>query len=196
MDYTVSICERLEIKEFVEQWHYSKSINGVISDYCFKLLDKGKLIGAMIFGRMAMANQWKKYAKQPTEVIELRRLCCIDDTKKNTESYFISKCIKWLRMNTKIKIIVSYADPFYSHSGIIYKASSFDYLGQSNPGKFIMYNGKKYHDKTIRTKYKGKLKPYAERIKQALDVGDAKYINVEGKHIYIKHIRKKRHRKE
>ena len=44
---------------------------------------------------------------------------------------------------------------------------------------------KKYHDKTIRTKYNGKLKPFAKKIKKALEIGDANYIKTKGKHIYL-----------
>ena len=87
--YKIKPCDRKEIKEFVETWHYSKNINGVISDYCFKLLDKNKIIGAMIYGEIAMANVWKKYVQDKKHLTELRRLCCIDNTPKNTESYFI-----------------------------------------------------------------------------------------------------------
>ena len=42
-NYTVELCHRNEIKNFIETWHYSKNINGLKSDYCFKLLD-GKTI--------------------------------------------------------------------------------------------------------------------------------------------------------
>ena len=87
--YLVKCCHRKEITTFIETWHYSKNINGVISDYTFKLIDKDQIIGAMIYGRIAMANVWKKYVNSRNELIELRRLCCIDDTPKNTESYFI-----------------------------------------------------------------------------------------------------------
>jgi len=52
-------------------------------------------------------------------------------------------------------------------------------------GRVIMYQGKRYHDKTIRTKYKGELKPFAKRIKEALVTGEAKYVKTKGKHIYI-----------
>ena len=75
-----------------------------MSDYCFKLLRGDELIGAMIYGRLAMANQWKKYSDKIDDVIELRRLCCIDDTPCNTESYFIGRTLRWLKQNTKIKV--------------------------------------------------------------------------------------------
>lgn len=184
MNYLVVSCERNEIRDFIEKWHYSNSINGLMSDYCFKLLDGEQLIGGAIFGRMAMAGAWKKYADREGDVVELRRLCCIDDTPKNTESYFIGKMLKWLKQNTNIKLVVSYADPEYGHIGIIYKASNFKLVGKTSAGKVIMWNGKKYHDKCIRTKYKGKLKPFAERVKMALENGEATYKKTAGKNIY------------
>ena len=155
-----------------------------MSDYCFKLMDGERLIGDMIYGRFAMANVWKKYGDSPEEVIELRRLCCIDDTPKNTESYFIGKTLRWLKKNTAIKTVISYADPEYGHEGIIYQASNFRKTGKTSVGRVIMFNGKKYHDKAIRTKYKGKLKPFAVKLRDALDSGEAYYKRTEGKSIY------------
>lgn len=184
-DFEVVLCERSEIRDFIEEHHYSHNINGLMSDYCFKLLRDGTIIGAMIYGRLAMANVWKKYGDSKDEVIELRRLVCIDDTPKNTESYFIGQTLKWLIKNTEVKTIVSYADPEYGHEGVIYKATNFTHVGMTSKGRVIMYKGKKYHDKTIRTKYKGKLKPFAKEIKQALEDGEAYYKSTRGKYIYV-----------
>lgn len=184
IDFTVSVISRKEVQQIIEKWHYSHSINGIISDYCFGLFDKNKLIGGMIFGRMAMRNQWKKYVDDPKVIIELRRLACIDDTPKNTESYFIGKCLKWLRKNTQIKTIMSYADSNYNHTGIVYRASNFKFIGMTAKGRVIIYNGKKYHDKAIRTKYKGVLKPFAKKLKEALEDGSAHYRLQASKYIY------------
>ncbi len=178
-------CERKEIKDFIEKWHYSKNINGLICDYCFKLTYNGKLIGAMIYGRIAMLGVWKKYVNNEKDLTELRRLCCIDKTPKNTESYFIGKTIRWIRDNTRIKLILSYADKTYGHVGIIYQASNFSLVGETAVGKVILYKGKKYHDKTIRTKYKGKLKPFALKIKEALEIGKARYIKTKPKTLIL-----------
>lgn len=184
-DFNVLVCDRKDIKQFIEKWHYSKSINGIMSSYCFKLMNNDEIIGGMIFGKLGMANAWKKYSKNAEDVIELRRLCCIDDTPKNTESFFIGACLRWLKKNTKLKIVVSYADPEYGHSGIIYQASNFVLVGKTSAGKVIFWNGKKYHDKAIRTKYKGELKPFAKRLKNAIESGEAYYSKTTGKNIYI-----------
>lgn len=188
-NYKVELCSRNEVSDFIEKWHYSQNVNGLISDYCFKLLDGDEIIGAMMYGRIAMAGVWKKYVDAESDIIELRRLCCIDETPKNTESYFIGHTLRWLKANTKIKRVISYADTTYGHEGTIYKASNFKHIGMTASGRVIMYNGKRYHDKTIRTKYKGALKPFAKRIKEALDSGAARYINTKGKHIYIYDLR-------
>jgi hypothetical protein len=184
-EFTVSICNRDEIRDFIENWHYSKSINGVKSDYCFKLIHGNKIIGACIYGKLAMANVWKKYVDDENDLLELRRLCCIDDTPKNTESYFIGHTLRWLKKNTDVKKILSYADLTYGHEGIIYKATNFKFLGQTKTCKMIKYNGRLYHDKTIRTKYKGELKPFAARIKEALLNQEAYYIKTKPKNIYL-----------
>ena len=67
----------------------------------------------------------------------------------------------------------------------MYKASNFILEGKTAAGKVIFYQGKKYHDKAIRTKYKGKLKPFAEKIKKALEDGEANYKKTAGKNIYV-----------
>ena len=142
-----------------------------------------------------MASQWKKYGKNEDEVTELRRLVCIDDTPPNTESFFIGKCLRWLKNNTSINVVVSYADPEYGHHGVIYKASNFQLVGKSAKGKVIWWNGKKYHDKCIRTTYNGKLKPFAQRVKDALEKGEAHYSPTQGKNIFVFHIKRKTYKK-
>ena len=183
--FMVKKVDRSDIRAFIEKHHYSKSINGCIADYCYALYNGDEMIGAMFFGRMAMANQWKRFSDKENEVIELRRLCCIDDTPKNTESFFIGKSLKLLRKEWGRKIVVSYADKEYGHEGTIYKASNFKMVGEIKGAKVILYKGKKYHDKTIRTTYKGKLKPFALEIKNALLSGEAIYKKTQGKYTYV-----------
>lgn len=184
-DWTVKRVERAEVRDFIEEWHYSASINGCIADYCYVLLKPcGEIAGAMFFGRMAMANQWKRFSENESEVIELRRLCCIDDTPKNAESFFIGRSLKLLKQDWGKGVVVSYADKEYGHTGVIYKASNFKMIGEIKGARVIIWGEKRYHDKTIRTKYKGELKPFAKRVKAALESGEAYYKNTAGKYTY------------
>ena len=63
-------------------------------------------------------------------------------------------------------------------------------IGKTAVGKVIIHEGKKYHDKAIRTKYKGELKPFAKRLKKALEDGQAYYSVTQGKNIYIYKLKK------
>ena len=194
--YEVRLTTIQEIRSFVEEWHYSGSVNGLRVSFCFGLYDDGVLIGGMIYGGLAMAGAWKKYGEREDEVIELRRLCCVDATPKNTESYFIGQTLRWMKKNTDIKVIVSYADAHYGHGGTIYKATNFEHVGMTSKGRVIVWGDRQYHDKTIRTYYTNKagvkdLKPFAKKVKCALDCGEAEYQERPPKHIYLMTLRKK-----
>jgi hypothetical protein len=155
-------------------------------------MDGDTMVGAMIYGGLGMANCWKKYADSIDDIIELRRLCCIDDTPKNTESYFIGRTLKWLIKNTNVKKVISYADNTYGHKGVIYQASNFEHLGQTSKGRVIVHEGKRHHDKAIRAKYKGELKPFAKKLREALESGEAHYEQTLGKEIYLYDLEKRR----
>ena len=182
-------------RPMIQDWHYSGSVNGIKTSFCFGLYCNQSLIGAMVYGVPAMANAWKPYAQNEAEVLELRRLACIDRTPKNTESFFIGRTLRWLKQNTDFKVIVSYADAFHGHSGTIYKASNFRYVGKTAKSKVILdKDGRTFHDKAIRTTYinrEGKkiLKPFAKSLKDRLLKGLAKYIDTPGKHIFVRQLR-------
>ena len=61
----------------------------------------------------------------PEMVIELNRLWVDDQEPKNSESWFIAKCLKLLPP----RIVVSYADTAQGHAGVIYQAANFNYAG-------------------------------------------------------------------
>ena len=113
-DFTVELVQRNAVVGFIEKHHYSHNINGVQSYYHFGLYREGKfglpeMIGAMLYAMPSMPSTAKKYNPiNPTKCFELRRLVCIDDTPKNTESYFIGQTFKWLKKN-KIKDLENYS---------------------------------------------------------------------------------------
>jgi hypothetical protein len=188
--FTVDQVKFKTIRDFIEKWHYSKTVKGLHCTLYFGMFSEGNLIGAMMYGKLAMPGVSKKYVDNEDELIELRRLCCIDKTPRNTESYFVGKTIKWIKRNTKIKKIISYADPHYGHQGIIYKASNFEYLGITSPGRFIVdKDGCRKHDKTIRNSdvINGVrvFRKHALELKEQLEKGEARYIVTPGKHIYM-----------
>ena len=202
-DFKVELVDRKVIQSFVHRWHYSHDTNGIQQKQCFALFDGMKMIGAMIYAIPSMKSTAAKYnPDNPDKCWELRRLCCIDDTPTNTESYFIGQTLRWLRQNTDIEVIVSYADLEQGHEGIIYKASNFHYIGQSGGSSVLMVDGKKYHNRSMNQK----IKPYGRELKRRWDNKeghkwwDSKeenmyYVDTKPKNIYVYYLSKKAKKK-
>ena len=199
-DFTVEPVERKVISSFIEKNHYTHNVNGISHKQCFALYSPDgkfglpRMIGAIRYGNPSMSNTAKKYSpNNPDRCWELRRLYCIDDTPKNTESYFISRTLKWLKQNTDIEVVVSYSDLQQGHEGVVYKASNFISMGQTPMGLALMVDGKQYHDRTIRNP-----KPYARTIKRRWEAkqsgkkDDDIYLQkTKPKNIYVYYLNKK-----
>jgi len=86
-------------------------------------------------------------------LFELSRLCIHPDTQKeeyNITSWFVSRCIKQLRKDTKVRAIISYADSDY-HEGTIYRACNFQYCGLTDAKKdFYFADGTKHSRGKVR----------------------------------------------
>ena len=198
-NFTVEEIPRKSIVQFIEKHHYSHNVNGVQSLYHFGLYGEGnfglpKMIGAMMYAIPSMPATAAKYNPiNPSRCMELRRLCCIDDTPKNTESYFIGKTLRWLKQNTDIEVVVSFADQHYGHAGTIYKASNFDYLGETAPGQVLMVDGREMHSRSLNQKDR----PYGRELKRRYDEGDPNifFKKRKPKHIYTYYLNKKIKRK-
>lgn len=189
--YVFSICPRIEIKDFLETYHYLHNMNGVDARYSFKITKNGKLVGAIVFGRLAMASVWKKYVNDPYDILELRRLCILDEEPQNVGTWFVAQSIRFLKHNTQVQKLIAYADTTMGHEGTVYKAGNWKYVGHTKGDRHIVYDSKRYHDKTIRTYHNGQLKPFAKKIKQALEDGTAHYKKGKPKNTFIYEINRK-----
>lgn len=82
---------------------------------------------------------------------ELARLWIDDDVPRNAETWFISKCVKWIVNNRPdVHCLVSYADPSVGHQGTIYKAANWQADGRTDEGRksprcdYVDVSGKRY----------------------------------------------------
>ena len=194
-DYTVEVVPRMAIQEFIHKHHYSHNTNGIQGLECFALFAPGnfgipKMVGAMMYAIPSMPNTAKAYNPiNPDRCVELRRLVCIDDTPKNTESYFISQCHKWIKQNTNIEVIVSFADLEEGHEGIIYKASNFHFYGQTGGGTKLMVDGVLRHNRSLNQSKR----TFGRTLKRRYLAGDKDVyqVKVKPKNIYVYYLNKK-----
>jgi hypothetical protein len=187
-DLEIAPCGYAEVRAFIEQHHYSHNTNGVKVRQCFAVTHGGRLAGAVLFGALS-TTAWKRFADAESKVLELRRLVLLDEAERNSESRVVGRCLRWVKQNLpEVEIVVSYADPAHGHSGTIYRASNFKYLGETAADKGFtdVETGKTYHSRALRTKdAKGKLKPFAQRLQEKQQKGLLEVTALPGKHCYV-----------
>jgi len=128
--------------EILLKYHYLKDISkGFKSGYNYGLFRAGELLGTIIFTGFPVPELAKGMLglerDQQEGLFELSRLCIhpdIQKTEHNITSWFVSRCVRALRKQTKVRVILSYADSDF-HEGTIYKACNFTYYGLSDAKK-------------------------------------------------------------
>lgn len=146
-DYIVKRIAAKEAKEYIHKYHYSHGSHHSPSP-CYGLFDGENLIGCLMFAtpcseRVRASIFGQEYVNR---VIELHRLHILDITPRNTESWFISRCLKKLHEDKpNIWAVVSFSDSTEGHNGTIYKATNALYYGKSIPVMFYLDDEGRLH---------------------------------------------------
>jgi len=141
-DFKIKAISKHEAGTILLRYHYLKDISkGFKSGYNYGLFEKDCLVGVIIFTGFPVPELSKGMLglgrTEQQGLFELSRLCLDPITQKkehNLASWFVSRSIKQLKIDTEVKVILSYADSEF-HDGTVYKACNFDYYGLSAPKK-------------------------------------------------------------
>jgi len=153
-DFYLEKISKKEAEELLLKYHYLKDFSksfksgynyGLFRKNDFSPLKIGGLLGACIFTGIPVPEIAKgAFGLERNEqegLFELSRLCIHPDTQLteyNITSWFVSRAIKQLRKDTKVKAIISYADDDF-HTGTIYRACNFIYCGLTESKKDFYY---------------------------------------------------------
>lgn len=129
-DLDVRHIDKEDAKAIVLPNHYSGTWNTAFGLINFGVFDGDELCGAAVFGHLMNPASAASIADLPPKsIIELNRLWIDDRLGKNTETAMLSRCFKWLKANTRVELIQSFADGRLG-VGTIYKAANFGYYGR------------------------------------------------------------------
>lgn len=142
-DYTIKIIDKKSCSSLLEPYHYLSNISkGFKSGVNYGLYSKDEvLVGVAIFTGFPVPELVKGCYGLPRNeqegFYELSRLVLhpfFQKTEHNLASWFLSRAMRLLRRNYKVRAILSYADEGF-HEGIVYKASNFKYYGLTDKKK-------------------------------------------------------------
>ena len=136
-------------KYFVERKHYSKSIP--FFSYGFALVENDLIEGVTVFSPPLKAIEKYAFNSLDIKIYELSRLVIQSETR-NAGSYLVSQSLKML---DRPCAVISYADKYWNHCGIIYQSTNWFYTGANKShDNLYLVDGKYLHTKTIIDKYK------------------------------------------
>jgi len=130
--------------------HYSHAAPASLINLGFYI--KGELSTVIMYsiGANFRAAASVMEGAEQRDMCELVRLFSYDWAPKNIESYCIGQSFKWIKENTEVQFLLSYADFNQDHVGIIYQATNWLYTGLGALGqKQILIGGKPMHKKSI-----------------------------------------------
>ena len=137
--------------EFVSTRHYSAVMPKLTKHYlgCF-LSDE--LVGVITFGWGTRPKHTiqKLFPQLDTkDYFEIGKMCMDDKMPRNSESQLLSLSIKWLKENTKIKYLFTWADGLVGKPGYVYQSANFLYGGFSITDTYVTEQGEKVHPRTM-----------------------------------------------
>jgi len=150
-DLTIYKIDESQAALFYSIFHYSCSIRkGAIT---FGVYYQDALVACISYTYPIRNEVSRQLGYSPGEVLEISRLARATNLQcKNLISWFIARTKKLLPIN--VKVLVSFSDSTYGHTGITYKACGFDLDG--SVGKNYHYESAtgRYHKRTIWDKSK------------------------------------------
>lgn len=156
-------CSFYHIKPIFEKYHYKGGHMGGGITVCLGALFRGEYVAGVVVGK---PRHDSKYSADG-ECVEIRRMACLDELPKNTESWLLSQTLKWLKKNTMVVRVISYSDKSVGHIGTIYKAANFVLIGETSASKHVFWKGKRYHPRSLTID-----RPYSYEMRAGLKTGE------------------------
>ena len=137
-------------KDFLEKYHYTNKMGNNSVRIGYYIDDE--LIAVLVYGQIVRNETATRLNYKSNEVLELSRFAihpCYQ--QKNLASYLISRSIGLIKAKCpNVKLLVSFADTTFNHSGVIYKASNWTFDGIVKPSYWYLdKDGYVMHKKTL-----------------------------------------------
>ena len=142
-----------EIASLLLERHYLRTVPAGIR-HCFGVYLDAELHGAVVLTSGGRHTRRIVYAADRDRTLTLARLWLSDDLPANSESRVLGIVLRQLRRATDYKVVVTHADPAVGHTGTIYRASGWLFLGEAEPGRYLLLaDGKLHHTRTVVSRF-------------------------------------------
>jgi hypothetical protein len=140
-------------RRLLEREHYLHSLPGG-TRLAFGVFLGCRLLGALTLGVGPLNAYSLVEGATPDDCLTLARLWLSDELPQNSESRFLGVVLRGLKRHSRLKFLISYADPAQGHLGIIYQATGWLYTGLSEAmSLYDVGDGKARHSRSLSHAY-------------------------------------------
>lgn len=179
-DYEVRTIPLREGRAFIIEHHYSKGCSNT-AVYVHGLFRKGEdtLLGVAQWLPPTRVAAESVNRENWTRVLALSRLAVRPDVPKNGASFLMARSIRLIEKDQKWLSLVTYADDFMGHTGQIYRATNWEYVGHMKGSpRWEDVNGRQVARKAT----------ISRKNMEMLELG-YRMVGTFGKHKFVKHLR-------
>jgi len=127
--------------KMLKMWHYLGPVYGIKFAY-------GHTEGCLVFTNLRARKLEEKLRQIDLKPIELARMCGMPGHTWAMSS-LMSKSIKLLKKDSDTNIIITYADPFAKHDGMVYKANNWIFDCDSSSELVIYLDNRRISRRTL-----------------------------------------------
>lgn len=135
-DYEVRVTSLSVAREMVEKYHYAKGGSNT-AVYVHGLYHKENLFDCLGVAWWIPPTKSCAINTYPDgdwqKVLSLSRLVVSPEVPQNGASFLLGQSLKLIRSDRRFECLVTYADEMQGHTGAIYKATNWEYLGLTKP---------------------------------------------------------------
>ena len=137
-----------------ENWHYSGCLPSSLQKrVAVGAWENKKFVGVVVFGHGANPQIGSPYELTINECVELTRIA-LKPNHISPVSRIVRLALKFIKESQpKLRLIVSYADQAQGHHGGVYQAGNWIYVGSMKGVPSLLYKGKVWHAKALRTSF-------------------------------------------
>jgi hypothetical protein len=166
-------------RNFIHQHHYSKGCYKTAA-YLHGLFSRTDtaLMGVVQWIPPTRAAAETVNRESWQQVLALSRLCIHPDVPTNGASFLMARSIRLIQQEGRFVSLVTYADEWQGHTGAIYRATNWTYVGMTAPEATFVLEGR-----MIARKAGGKTRTRAEMAELGADM-----IGRFAKHKFVMHL--------
>ena len=152
LNWTIKEISKGEGLILIFKYHYSNVMPRLTKHVLGGYIDN-KLCGVITLGWGTQPKRTivKLFPELITkDYYEIGKMCLIEELGRNSESQFISKCIKFIKDNYSIKLLYTWSDGIVGKPGYVYQSANFLYGGYIWTDIYITKDGEKIHPRSTK----------------------------------------------